>query len=73
MIKIKKHGVILRPTKRNFEKKCVFNPGIYQDGQDVHVIYRAMDKDFMSTLGYAKLNGPTKVVERLSDPIYSPK
>ncbi len=73
MLRIKKHGVILRPTKNTFEKKCVFNPGIYQNGNDVHVVYRAMDNDFMSTLGYAKLDGPTKVIERLKFPIYSPK
>jgi len=73
MIKIKKHGVILRPTKLAFESKCVFNPGIYQDGNDVHVVYRAMDDDYMSTFGYAKLNGPLEVVERHKEPIYSPK
>ncbi len=73
MIKIKKHGVILRPTHLAWESKCVFNPGIYQEGQNVHIIYRAMDKNFMSTLGYAKLQGPTKIIERYSQPIYTPK
>ncbi len=73
MLKIKKHGVILRPTRLAFESKCVFNPGIYQDGETVHVVYRAMDTDYMSTFGYAKLDGPTKVIERKREPIYTPK
>jgi len=73
MLKIKKHGVILKPTRLAFESKCVFNPGVYQDGDDVHVVYRAMDNDFMSTFGYAKLKGPTEVVERKQKPIYEPK
>ncbi len=73
MLKIKKHGIILRPTKNAFESKCVFNPAIYQDGNNIHVLYRAMDEKFQSTIGYARLDGPTKVVERFSEPIYSPK
>ncbi len=73
MIKIKKHGIILRPTKLAFESKCVFNPGIYQDKQNVHIIYRAMDNNFLSTFGYAKLKGPTKVIKRMRTPIYIPK
>lgn len=73
MIKVKKHGVILAPTKLAFESKCVFNPGIYQEGNNVHVIYRALDEKYMSTFGYAMLEGPTKVVKRLQKPVYTPK
>lgn len=73
MIKVKKHGVILKPTKLAFESKSVFNPGVYQDGQTVHVIYRALDDDFMSTFGYARLEGPLKVAERWKKPFAKPK
>ena len=73
MLKIKKHGVILRPTKLSFETKSVFNPGIYQDGKNVHVLYRALDDDYMSRFGYARLEGPTKVVERWKKPFAVPK
>jgi predicted GH43/DUF377 family glycosyl hydrolase len=73
MLKIKKHGVILRPTRKPFEDKCVFNPAIYQEGETVHLLYRAMAKDFVSTIGYARLDGPTKVVERLDEPLYAPR
>ncbi|HAM88111.1 MAG: hypothetical protein US83_C0013G0016 [Candidatus Falkowbacteria bacterium GW2011_GWC2_38_22] len=73
MLKVKKHGIILRPTKIEFESKCVFNPGIYQDGNNVHVVYRALDENFMSRFGYARLDGPTKVVERWKKPFAVPK
>lgn len=73
MIKIRKEGVILAPTKMDFESKCVFNPGVYQDGKDVHIIYRALDKDLISSFGYARLDGPTKLVERWKEPILSAK
>ncbi|PLX27080.1 pesticidal protein Cry7Aa [Candidatus Parcubacteria bacterium] len=73
MLRIKKLGVILRPTRLAFESKCVFNPGIYQDGNTVHMIYRALDDNYVSTLGYARFEGPTKLVERFSKPLYTPK
>jgi len=73
MIRVKKHGVILRPTKLPFETKSVFNPGIYQDGNDVHIIYRALNDHYESCLGYARLNGPTTLVERWKKPYLSPK
>ncbi len=73
MLKVKKHGVILRPTANEFESKCVFNPAIYQDGENVHMIYRAMDEKFQSTMGYARFEGPTKLAERMDSPLYAPR
>lgn len=73
MFKIKKEGVILKPTKLAFESKCVFNPGVYQDKNQVHIFYRALDKDYQSTIGYARLQGPTTVKERREKPLYAPK
>jgi predicted GH43/DUF377 family glycosyl hydrolase len=73
MLKVKKEGVILSPTGRAFEKRAVLNPGILQIGDTVHVVYRAVAKDHISTLGYARLDGPLTVVERAKEPIYVPK
>ncbi|MFH1744651.1 MAG: pesticidal protein Cry7Aa [bacterium] len=73
MIKIKKEGIILAPTKLPFESKCVFNPAIYQDGKNIHVIYRALDDKFMSCFGYARLDGPLKVAERWKKPFMEKK
>lgn len=73
MIRVKKEGIILAPTKLAFESKSVFNPGILQDGNTVHVLYRAIDAKYKSCLGYAKLNGPTQVIERWRKPFLSPQ
>lgn len=73
MIKVKKYGVILKPTKHKWENLSVFNPGVFQNGEDVHIIYRGLSKDHISSLGYAKLEGPTKVVERWKNPFLAPK
>lgn len=70
MIKVEKLGPILEPTNNLFENKAVLNPGIYQDGNVVHVFYRAIgEDDEKSSIGYARLEGPTQVVERWDKPI----
>lgn len=73
MIKIKKEGILLKPTNLKFEELSVFNPGILQEGNTVHVVYRAIDKSHKSSLGYARLEGPTKIVERWKTPFLYPK
>jgi len=73
MIKVKKHGIILKPTRRYFENKAVYNPGVLQDGETVYIVYRALNKNNVSYLGYAKLKGPTTLVERWQTPFMSPQ
>jgi len=73
MIKVKKEGLIIKPTRNKFENLAVFNPGIMQDGNTVHIIYRAVAKDHISCLGYAKLNGPLEIAERWKEPFMYPK
>jgi beta-1,2-mannobiose phosphorylase / 1,2-beta-oligomannan phosphorylase len=68
MVSVRREGVILKPTKNAFESKGVFNPGIIQHGNNIHMFYRAWDKKEQSTIGYAKLNGPLNVVERMNKP-----
>ncbi|NTU98443.1 pesticidal protein Cry7Aa [Candidatus Falkowbacteria bacterium] len=73
MIKLRREGILLEKTRNSFENKSVLNPGVVQDGKNVHVVYRAIDKNFVSSLGYARLEGPTKVVERWNKPFLYPK
>jgi len=72
MINVKREGKILTPTELPFESKAVLNPGVWQDGNQVHLVYRAVDNTRVSSFGYAKLQGPTKVVERWDKPFMSP-
>ena len=73
MVLIRKHGIILRPSKRAFENKGVFNPACISDGKYIHMFYRAWSKDNRSTIGYCKLDSPLKVVERARTPILFPE
>jgi len=69
MVKVEKHGIILSPTEREFENNGVLNPGIYQEGNTVHLLYRAVQHGNLSTIGYAKTEGPYHIVERLDKPL----
>ena len=71
MLKLKKEGIILRPTKLEFENDGVLNPACIKVGNNVHMFYRAVKKGNISTIGYCKLEGPLKVVERLKKPLLS--
>lgn len=72
MIAIKKEGIILSETELEFENEGVLNPAIIQEGNTVHMLYRAVRKGNYSTIGYAKLEGPLKVVERKKEPLLVP-
>ena len=72
MITVKKEGIILSETQLDFENEGVLNPGIIQEGNTVHMLYRAVRKGNYSTIGYAKLDGPLKVVERKKEPLLIP-
>ena len=71
MVAIEKLGIILSPTDKNFESTGVFNPGIYQEGNTIHILYRAVENGNYSSIGYAKTEGPLKVIERKEQPLIS--
>lgn len=73
MIKVKKEGILLGKTNFDFEKEGVLNPGVIQEGNDVHIFYRALHEGNHSTIGYCRLNGPLTVAERWERPIISPE
>lgn len=72
MITITKLGVILEKTDNAFESEGVLNPAVMQEGDDVHMFYRAFKKGNFSALGYCRFEGPTKIVERKDHPVMYP-
>jgi predicted GH43/DUF377 family glycosyl hydrolase len=73
MIKVTKHGVILKKTDLGFENEGVLNPAAFREGDDVHLFYRAVSKGNYSSIGYCKLNGPLTVQTRLDTPLIFPQ
>lgn len=65
---------IITPKEENaFESRATFNTAAFVDEGSVHLLYRAMDKDNTSTVGYARLGDGINVSERLPVPIYGPR
>jgi beta-1,2-mannobiose phosphorylase / 1,2-beta-oligomannan phosphorylase len=73
MIEVKKEGVLLSKTALEFENEGVLNPGIMQEGNTVHMFYRAVRNGNYSTIGYCRLDGPLTVAERWDKPILVPE
>jgi predicted GH43/DUF377 family glycosyl hydrolase len=64
------NGPILEAIpKHGWESRAVLNPGTVREGNIVHMLYRAVEGDNFSTIGYAKLSSEGKVLERLSTPV----
>jgi beta-1,2-mannobiose phosphorylase / 1,2-beta-oligomannan phosphorylase len=72
MIEVKKHGIVLKKTDLAFENDSVLNPAIMQEGTTLHMLYRAVRNGNYSTVGYCKLEGPLKVVQRNNTPLLIP-
>nr|MBI5455555.1 hypothetical protein [Candidatus Levybacteria bacterium] len=60
-------------TSNPWESKAVFNPAAFYDGENVHLLYRAMDENNTSVLGYAKSPDGLSINKRLDKPIYVPR
>ncbi|MBU1199812.1 MAG: winged helix-turn-helix domain-containing protein [Nanoarchaeota archaeon] len=73
MVMVKKEGVILEPTDLEFENQGVLNPAVVQQGNTLHMFYRAVKKGNYSSIGYCRLDGPLNVVERSKKPIMIPE
>lgn len=73
MIEVKREGVILEKTDLNFENEGVMNPAAIAEGQTVHLFYRAVREGNHSTIGYCRLEGPLKVVERTQESFMHPE
>jgi len=69
MIQVKKEGIVLSNTDLQFENEAVLNPAIYQDGNTVHMLYRAVRKGNYSTIGYCRFEGPLNLVHRNVEPL----
>ncbi len=65
---------ILKPQpENNWESKLVFNPSAIDDGEKVHLVYRAIGDDDTSSFGYAVSEDGINIDQRSDKPIYQPR
>ena len=61
---------ILEPIpEHSWESQAVLNPGTIRQGDVLHMLYRAVEGENFSTIGYAKLDRDGNVLERRSEPV----
>lgn len=73
MVTVQKEGIILEKTNREFESHGVMNPATIQQGEEIHLYYRAVGKGYQSTIGYCRLIGPKMVADRWQRPLMVPE
>jgi predicted GH43/DUF377 family glycosyl hydrolase len=69
MILFKRAGIVLEATAHAFEALGVFNPAVIMHQGLIHMFYRAMDKEGVSSIGYCQLQTPFQVGYRAPEPI----
>lgn len=72
MLDIKDDGIILEPTDEDFEKKAVLNPACVLVDDTIHLFYRAIAQNDISSIGYCQIKD-RKVQKRSKNPILAPE
>ncbi len=73
MVIVRRERVLLEATENEFENQAVLNPTVVQQGDTLHMFYRAVKEGNYSSIGYCKLEGPLNIVERRNSPILFPE
>lgn len=73
MVVIYKKDILLSKTDIHFENEAVLNPAVMQEGNTVHIFYRAVSLGNNSSIGYCRLSGPEEIEERFTEPILFPE
>ncbi len=73
MVTIKREGILLEASELEFENQAVLNPTCIQEGNTVHMFYRAVKQGNYSSIGYCQLDGPLTITHRSNKPILYPE
>jgi beta-1,2-mannobiose phosphorylase / 1,2-beta-oligomannan phosphorylase len=68
------HSPILEPIPAHpWEASHVLNPTAIEIDGDIHILYRAVGPENTSVIGYARTQDGSRIIERLPEPIYTPR
>lgn len=69
----KNNPIIVPVPENDWEAKATFNPAAVTLNGKVHLLYRAMSSDGVSTIGHATLKNAETVESRSQKPVYVPR
>jgi predicted GH43/DUF377 family glycosyl hydrolase len=72
LTRFEKNPIIASRQERDWEVNGTFNPGVTIDRGAIHLLYRAVDANMISRLGYARTQNGSEIDFRSSDPVLSP-
>jgi len=72
MITVRSEGIVLERTENEYENQAVLNPACIEVGGATHMYYRAVSKDFVSSIGYCILH-EGGIIERRDKPLLFPE
>jgi predicted GH43/DUF377 family glycosyl hydrolase len=72
-VRAKENPIITPNPAHPWEKKATMNAAALDVGGTIHLLYRAMGDDNISTIGYAASKNGTKIVRRDPEPAYKPR
>ena len=64
--------IIVPDQSHKWESKATFNPAAIDLEGKVHILYRALSEDNISSIGYATSSDGMSIDERLPTPVYTP-
>lgn len=64
--------IIVPRKKKSWELEGTFNPGTIVENGTIHMLYRAVDENRVSRLGYARSSNGTEVHDRSERPVVGP-
>ena len=70
----KTENPIITPNNKNYwESEATFNPAALYDNSKVHLLYRAVGRDSVSSIGHTASEDGVNFLERESEPAYWPR
>jgi len=72
LVRSARNPIIEPRPELSWESKATFNPGAVMDGGVVNILYRAVDKEGVSSLGHAVTVDGETILGRSSEPVLSP-
>jgi predicted GH43/DUF377 family glycosyl hydrolase len=69
----KTNPIIVPKENSKWEAKATFNPAAIYLKNKIHILYRTLSDENTSFIGYATSKDGFNILERLPDPIYSPR
>ncbi len=73
VVRSNKNPILVPRQNKEWELGGVLNPGAIDLDGTIHIIYRAVSKDNVSTLGYATSKDGITLTSRSEEPIYRPR